>query len=293
MAVGVTLHADINDVMPKFIGPAQFFYDHAGAVKPLVTKYTLPDSSGPTYYIPRFPRLAAQHLQDGVPLNQMQKVTTDEVLAITPGEVGIQIVVGKRAARMAKEDVMAAVGKIAGNAMALIEDEDLITLFSSVTASKGGAGTTLLVGHILAAKTRIAGNATNPGAPPYFAVMHEYQYHDIAEGVLALSSGALQSGGLNDGMMSEVLEKGTVSRIGNVEIHVDSNVSIDSSDDATGCVFNREAFVHVTFSGMDTVNEYSNDLRATKINVTADYGVGLFDTNFACRLISDAVEPTN
>lgn len=292
MASGVTVYSDITDVMPKFIGPAAFYYDHAGVVKPLVTKYTLPDSSGPTYYIPRFPRLAAQHLVDGVPINQMQKITTEQVLAVTPGEVGIQVVVGKRAARMAKEDVMRAVGKITGNAMALIEDKDLITLFSSVTASKGGAGTTLLVGHLMAAKTRIAGNATNHGSPPFFAVLHEYQYHDIAEGVLALSSGAVQAGGLGSNA-EDVLEKWNVSRIGDIEIHRDSNIAADASDDGTGIVMTREALVHVTFSGMETVHEYSNDLRATKINVTSDYGVALFDTNFACRIISDIAEPTN
>ena len=295
MAQGITLYSDVDDILPKFIGPATYFYDHAGEVKPLVTKDTLPEGSGSTYYIPRFPRLTAAHLQDGEPINQMQKISTDEVIAVTPGEVGVQVLVGRRAARMAKEDVMRAVGKLTGNAMALIEDLDLITLFSAVTNSKGSTGSSLLIGQVTAAKSAIAGGSGNPGQGPFYGVLHEWQHHDIAEGVIGIESGVLGSGfGIQDGMAADVLQKWNVSRLGAIELHIDSNLPIvAASTSTTGCVFTPEAFHWVEFSGMETTTEYDNDLRATKINVISDYGTALFDTRFACRVISDATEPTN
>lgn len=290
MASGLTQFSDINDLMPKFIAPARYFYEQGQVMKPLVTQYTLPDGNGNTYYIPKFSRLTPARLDEGVPILHAQKINTDNALAIVPQEVGMQVLVSKRSNSFAKEDVLRAVGKITGNAMAIFEDQDLLGLFAGVTATKGGSGT-MTVGHVLAARSFIAGNATEPAPRPWSAVVHEWQYHPVATNVIGLTSGGFATIPSPDGLAADTLKDFWIDTIGQVKVYHDNNITVGSP--TTGCVFSKEAFVWLTFEGMTTNKTYDEDLRSHKINVIADYGYGMYQDVFACRLTTAAVEPDN
>jgi len=287
---GVQSQADIDDIMPTFIAPARTYYDVTGVVKPTFTEYTLPAASGPTYHIPRFPRLVAMDLEENMPIAQAQHVTTEEALQVTPSEVGMQVLIGRRSARMAKEDIMRIVGKLTGTAMAVKEDQDLITLFGTVTAVKGGAGQTAVPGFFHAAKTRIQAESKNYSE--VVAVVHDYQYHPVAANIVGGTFGSLTGIGLEDAS-ADVFKTGMFDMIAGVKVYKDINIEPDSSDDATGCAYTKEAFCYVKSTGLETTTNYDDDMRAHKINVLADYGYGLYDQSQACRIVSDASEPDN
>ena len=74
----------------------------------------------------------------------------------------------------------------------------------------------------------------------------------------------------------------------NVPIFEDGNLSVDSSDDATGVIADRGAMAYL--SSVDTRTERQRDasLRAWEVVMTADYGVFELDDSRGAGLIFDA-----
>jgi len=110
--------------------------------------------------------------------------------------IAVQLVLTDRVIRQASENVLREAGIIMGLALAKKLDTDLLTIidgFSTIIPSSGNTGA-LAMGHLMAGKAIVRGNATEPGdkAGPVVGVVHEWQWHDIREDAIGLATGDIR-----------------------------------------------------------------------------------------------------
>ena len=284
----------IENLYSRYIADAKYFYDHGTVMKNLIRKYDFPDGHGPTYYQPKFDRMTAIHLEESVPIQNAQRLVSNDTLTITPGEIGMEVLITEKAQRVVNENLMRAAGKITGNAMALLEEDDYLTLFSGVSRVNGGTGITLSPGLIQAARARVAANGTEPAPPPYYAVIHDWQYHYLAQDLAMIQGGNLSLPSDAGSIPHDILENYFIEKISGVSLFRDNNIEINASNySATGCLFSQEAFGRVEPYSMKSDKEWDRRARAWSLIVRGEYGFGEYSDYFAVRLDSDISGPVD
>jgi hypothetical protein len=293
MTTGITKTSTLSgDLAPKFIAPARMTMENKGIMEQLVDHETLPDHEGTVYYIPKFSTLSATSVTEGVELNNPQLLSTGST-EITPGMVGIEVIITDRAARTLTGGVIARAGELMGSAMARKLDEDLLTLLDGFSQSLVGASASLKPGHISAAHARIIGNATEPGEPPLYAVLHPFQYKAMLDSTIPFSSSAVTNP-VPDGPSGTLLKNYFMKSLLGVDIFADGNIDVDSSDDAKGGVFAKNALILVTTSlRLRHESERNVAAQSTEMYIFSDYGYGEFQDSWGVEIYSDASTPTS
>tara|TARA_R110000765_G_scaffold310652_1_gene403940 strand:- start:245 stop:808 length:564 start_codon:yes stop_codon:yes gene_type:complete len=179
------------------------------------------------------------------------------------------------------------IGKQLGDGMARKKDTDVHSLYSSLNGGTTvGAATKFmkasnLRGVIAYAKANKFGNQ--------LYILH----HPNAVAYLSKEAATVASAVTNaipDGWSADLLKNfwSGLRPMNNVPIFEDGNLSVDSSDDATGVIADRGAMAYL--SSVDTRTERQRDasLRAWEVVMTADYGVFELDDSRGAGLIFDA-----
>ena len=284
--MAVTTSASIGDVVDTVIAEARRTQMHRTVMEPLVRTYRVPRGAGDQLEIPKFGAVTANALAEGVDMANPQTLTTTKVV-VTPAEVGAQVVITDRALRTAREDMARAAGRVLGDAIAKKLDQDLLGLLDGFSTSLGGAGTNITMGHLRAAVSRLHA-AAEPAPLPYAAVLHPYQAHDLAANITPIGTYPIPSG-----ISQTVLENHWVARAFGVDVFQAGNLSVDTSDDAKGGVFSKEAVVLVIFKDWAVERERDASLRAWELNVVADYGFGEYEDSWGVEMYFDAATPSS
>lgn len=332
MATGITGKTAIADSLPDtFIAEVRLQVQEGPVMRSLVRNYELPQGEGGQWEMTELSRATAVALSDTVDLAASTQIT-DSTLQITPTEYGAQVVLTDLARDQVtkRTDMVRNVGRILGNAMTIKEDIDLLTQLDSFSVALGAAGSTLSVGHIMAAGAAIrsggqaAGAITagtqEPAPGPYYGVFNSNMLHNVSKqlslgspmGFTAATSAAfLKMGGYSGGNAldqstaavagaltvpadNRALRDAYVGRLGGVEVFADENLSKDASDDAKGGVFSKEAIIQVHFRGgprMETERDAS--LRATEHNIVLVKGIGEWKDAWGREMLFDAASATS
>jgi hypothetical protein len=243
--------------------------DEAGVARSCATGLTLGAHEGAVKYINNYGRAVAFNLQDGADMAQQQTLA-DTATGYQPTEVGVQITLGGRTMRrVADPDLMGRTAKILHNAYDLKEDGDGCTQLASFTGTTlGSAGVVVSPGIISAGAARVmVGNSrTNPEPPngDIFALIHPLSAHALhgrlipysnvptGTNVYGADNGAHAGVTVTNGGMTasgdELRRKGykAIGMVGGAIVKTDANIAVDASNDATGAVFAKEGFIHVT-----------------------------------------------
>jgi len=182
----------------------------------------------------------------------------------------------------ANENVIASLANQSGLALAEGLDDELIGLFSdaAITQSVGTAGTDNSVNDIMKAAATIRANKYNG---PLFAVLNPKQAYGIKAALTATTS-YQNSTSVADAVMSNYF----VGSIAGVTVLEHANVTIDGSDDATGCVFAPMAFGLAQRGGVSMETMRQAKERATDVVMTAVAGAGILRPELAVQIIGDA-----
>lgn len=210
---------------------------------------------------------------------------TPAVLAtLTPAEVGAQYLITDTRVESDPFGVRQAAAQELGFAMANKIETDLLGNFGSLTGgTAGAAGSTMTWGIFFAAVAQLrAQNA--PG--PYHAVLHPYQWHDLASS--AAISGMQNTPDFGDAVMRDRV----VARAYDVNIFISSNLTIDGSDDVTAAVFSPMALALDVRRAPRIEAERDASRRAEELNLSAIYAHGIWRPDFGVQIISDATTPT-
>jgi len=269
---------------------ARIVRENEGVMPQLVDKVTLGEGVGLSWNEISLAQLTAQAITETTTLDNPQQLS-DSLLTITPSVIGIETVITDRVAARISKNVYAKIGALAQNAIQRKKDEDGLAVLDGFSTSLCGAGSTLTSGHIGAATAVIKGNSTEPGKPPFYGVLHSYQMHDIEDELVA----GVGTYNVTDGLTARVLSDGFAGKLASAQMFTDDNISIDSSDDAKGGVFAKEAIVLVQGRAPRAVpvRDEAYGGGATKLYLYDEYAYAERLDSWGCELASDATAPTS
>lgn len=294
MAIGWTTTGSLADSLDNVRSSARVVREYEGVVPQLVDNVTLGEGIGLSWQEITYAALTAQAITETTDLDNPQQIS-DSLQTVTPTSAGIETFLTDRVQARINRKGYEKIGSLAQNAIQRKKDEDGLTIFATgATTASPGAGNTLTYGHIFAAKANISSNTTEPGLPPYRAVLHGFQVKDLQNELVAGVGTYI----MGDGITARVFSTGQVLPAAGVEVYEDGNITINSSSDATGGVFAMEGIVLVQGRaprivsvrnekrGGGGIHIYHYDEYAYGERPSAAYG-------WVQKIVSDATAPTS
>jgi len=291
MATGWTTTGALADSLPTVISSARLVREFEGVMPQLVDRVKLGEGIGLTWHEVSLAQLEAQRITENTDLQNAQQLS-DTDLSITPYDIGIHTFITDRVAARIDKKSYAKTGALAQNAIQRFKDEEGLDVLDGATTSLCGAGTTLTTGHIAAGVHRITSNATEPGPKPIRCVLHGYQIKDLYDELVA----AVGTENVMEGPTASVFREGWRLPIAGCEVYEDGNITIDSSDDAIGGVFSKEAIVLVEGRTLRTHVQYRPERGGggNSVYIYDEFAYGERSSgNWLYEIKSDATAPTS
>ena len=293
MAAGDTITQSLADSLDTVVASARQIREQEGVMPNLVDKVTLEDGTGTSWREISMAQLTAQAITETTRLDNPQQMS-DTAFAITPTVVGIQTLITDRVASRVIKKSYAQLGSLAQNAIQRKKDEDGLAVVSGATTQLNTAGAAMASSFIAAAVYQISSNATEPGNPPYRAVLHGFHLKDIWDELTAAVDTVERSD--ISGITARVFQEGYRGKIAGAEIFEDGNMSIITGDDAVAGVFAQEAIVLVQGRSPRTATVRREDIGggATVMYLYDEYAYGERSAgNWLFSIIADATAPTS
>lgn len=296
MPAGMTTTTVLTDSLDDVRTSARIINEYEGVMAQLADRQYLGDGIGNSWNEISYAQLTASAITEQTNMDENFSQISDSLLTITPTMIGVSTFLTDRLKKMMNRTGYAQIGVLAANSIIRKIDKDGITALDGATTSLGGAGTTLTSGYISAGSSRITGNATEPGVPPIYCVLHGFQIKDISDELIAgVGTYVVDS---QDGLTPRVFKEGYrgVTNAGGAMIFEDGNITIDSSDDAKGGVFAKKGLVLVMERDIDVKEKYMPNIGGggNAVYVYAAYAYGERSSgNWLYEIYSDATAPTS
>jgi|SRR3990167_3598021 len=291
MAVGTTTTGSLADSLDDIVASARSRREYDGVVTQLVDKKTLDPNTGTSWKEALFEQLEVTAVTEQTENDNAQQFV-DSAITVTPSMFQIVTCITDKVRRNLNRASLAQMGKLAGQAMVRNQDEQGLTAMDGSTTVLGTAGATVTTNLITAARYRISSNATERGMPPYNAVFHGYILKSLANELTA----SVGSSEVTSGITAEVLKSGFKLPISSVNIYEDGNVTIDSSSDAKGFVFAKDAWILVRGLNIRTETERKPGRGggADLVYLTEEFAFGERSAgNWSYEILGDAATPTS
>lgn len=233
-----------------------------------------------------YPEVTASSVAETEDFANPTRFGKSELAVLTPGEVMAQIMLSRRRMETDPDNARGDAATELGAALAKKIDTDILSNAASLTAGTiGGSGSAATWGQFFAALSLLRGGNV---PPPYYAVLHPYQYYQMGTAVSA-QAGVSQTNAPD--FQDTVMKQFWVSRVGGVDIFLSNNV-YTSSTDAYGCMFNPNAMAFDSRRGITLEPEYDASKRAWELNCHALYAHGIWRPLWGVTILSDASTPT-
>ncbi|MCK9601717.1 MAG: hypothetical protein M0R06_21925 [Sphaerochaeta sp.] len=291
MPTGNTTTGSLADSLDTIVASARVVREFEGVMPQLVDKVTLGEGNGTSWKEVTLAALTAQAITENTELKNYQQLS-DTAMNITPTMIQIAVLITDKVKAVMNKKAWAKTGGLAQNAIQRKKDEDGLAVLDAATTSLCGAGTTLTSGHVSAAVDRIEGNAIEAGNPPFRCVLHGYQVRDIANELTA----GVGTYPIGEGETARVFKEGFRGTINQASVYIDGNITIDSSDDAKGGVFAKEAIILVQGMAPKTETQRRPDIGggADILYIRDEYAYGERQAGYwLYELYSDATAPTS
>lgn len=290
MTTGITNVSAYNSLFASIYERALLVARANCVMAQLVTPFS--DSSGTEQRIfSEREQATAQSVSEGTDYQSPDRMGKSSIATLTPGEVMAQTTISMRALRQdpqVREDA----GTELGLAMAQKIDQDLISVFPSLTGSAtggplGAAGSAHTWGIQLAAQAQLhAGNVP----PRYNVVLHPYQAFDLTSAVNLVKDLASTPESVKNGLAADMF----LGRYQMMDFYVSNNIDIDGSDDAKGAIFNAGAIALDTRVAPQMLPpEFDASAREWELNIYADYAYGVRRPTWGIDIDSDATAPVS
>ncbi len=305
-----------GNLLKLMIASARMTPQQEGNLTNIFQNDPLPSGMGTTWNSPKFGILTASSLTQGVDMTQQQALTASNV-AVTPGEVGVQVVLTRKSLAQWSEDVAARAGRIMRQAMDRKKDLDISGLFAGFSRVTGSATTVPSIGTITASVALLgsgpnipatgvaqaAGLGYDVASGPYVTVVTPVSAHYLTRGLLGgpstTASVTTASIGVTGGLQEQAAKQGAraIGDLGGTTVYVNPNLAkIASNDESDSFVGEKGAIVYVPMNydalgDIDT--EVDKSLRAIELNYVEDYGFAELDDNKGILLKLNNAPPTS
>ena len=171
--------------------------------------------------------------------------------------------------------------------MARKKDTDVHALYSSLNG-----GTTLGAATKFMKASNVQGAITYAKANKFGSQIY-ILHHPNSVAYLSKESATVASSGsaeISSGWTAALLKAfwSGLRPMNGVSIFEDGNLSVDSSDDATGVIADKSAMAVLNSVETRTERQRDASMRATEVVITSDYGVFELDDSRGAGLIFDA-----
>lgn len=290
MAAGRTITGSLADSLDVIVASARNTREYGGVMQQLVDRYTLDKNTGLDWKEILLARMTAQRIQETTVLNNPQQYS-DTAITVTPTFIGIETFVSDRTKDRISTKTLVRMGSVPQMAVEILKNADGLTQLDSFSNSFCGAGNTLTTGHITAAMSLITGNTTEPGVSPFRCVLHPHQVKDIEDEIIAGVGTYI----MVPGMTQETFTTGFRGMIAEAQVYVDGNITIDSSTDAKGGVFAKEAIVLVQGAAPKILPKYREEIGAGgwSLYLYDEYAYGERLDTWGVEIYSDATQSTS
>ena len=251
--------------------------EHNMPVVGLIEKFTL-GKGEKQLDIPKAGQVDAQDLVDGIDLTDSEDINAS-IVSATTSEVGLKFIITDKLARQFNQDVMAVVGRQAGDAMARKKDTDAIALFAGFSTQLGADGAAFSLANATSVIARAKGDkfGLNP-----FIVHHPNAIFKLTQSLQT----PLATYPLPDVFnRPPVKDFFTGVRIGGVPFFEDGNIEkVSGVDSGYGVIATQGAMGYITSAGQNVERQRDASLRATEMVMTEDYGMFELDDSKGARL---------
>ena len=275
---------NLSSVQRTIIAQMRYTEEHNMPVVGLIEKFTL-GKGEKQLDIPKAGQVDAQDLVDGVDLTDSEDINAS-IVSATTSEVGLKFIITDKLARQFNQDVMAVVGRQAGDAMARKKDTDAIALFASFSNTMGADNHLMSLANTTAVISK--GKALKIGANPFF-VHHPNAVFKLTQSLTT----PLATYPLPDVFSKPpVKDFYTGVRIGGVPIFEDGNIQKVTNDSGYGILATQGAMGYITSAGQNVERQRDASLRATEMVMTEDYGMFELDDSKGVRVQFDIPDLT-
>ena len=282
MATGLNISStsSLSDMSAIAIASAIANVEPAGASSQLVARYDL-GKGEKSVTVPLWQRLTAAALTEGVMMQAPQQVAVT-TKSLTTSEHGLLTFLSDRLTRQNNENIISEVGTFQGLGVGRLREQDIITLYDSVTGlSIPGAGVEGNIRHIAGAVSYLrTDNNSGTHGPAFGAVngvFHPEQIRRFVEEATGMQSGGsagLAAQPIPAGMSDEVIEnyfRGT-ERLMNARIWENGLITRDGSNDSKGCIHIEQAFALGMHNEITAESQRVPRLRGEDLVTTAEWG---------------------
>ena len=276
MATGLSLSSTSNLTNGQriIIASAKEAFEPAAPDPDLIESERIPTGSK-QWDISTYARLTdAPALTEGVDLSSVQQLATN-TLQLTPAEHGILVTLSNRLIRrQGDSSVVTVAGRQIGSSLRRRMAKDVISLYDGFSKSIVGTTAAIDITHFRGAVAYLLSdnNASFGPAPmPLHAALHIEQISDI---IADLSDPGTSVG--RDGYSAELMQRwwrGSDKLYG-IPIFHSGNIQKDSTPDAKGAIFAKEALYMVIANDSDVTEEDDNSLRAREYGIFQEWAEG-------------------
>jgi hypothetical protein len=285
MATGLSLSSTsgLTNGQRIIIASAKEAFEPAAPDPDLIESERIPTGSK-QWDISTYARLTdASALTEGVDLSSVQQLATN-TLQLTPAEHGILVTLSNRLIRrQGDSSVITVAGRQIGSSLRRRMAKDVIALYDGFSQTVVGTGQAMDITHFRGAAAYLLtdNNASFGPAPmPLQAALHIEQISDIvadlSHGIPDDVSRTADSGHSFSGLSAELIQRwwrGS-DRLYGIPIFHSGNIERDSSSDAKGGIFAKEALYMVVANDSDVTEENDNSLRAREYGIFQEWAEG-------------------
>ena len=289
--MATTIATDLSNGQIAMVAAARYTYESKSLTPQLFTRMQL-EQGEKSKYIPKFGKITAADLTDGVDMTEAQQLSITGTTHSTD-EAGCKVIITKKLRHQLKEDAYRAAGIVVGNGMNKKIDQDGLTLFSGLDIAIGAAGSTFSLNYLQAAVSQCLGQE-EPVPEPIVCVIHPYHLHNVV-GEIATPASTTVAMTMPDAIQSAALLQHFrgIEKLFATRIYATARITADTADDAYGAVFAKEAFIYLVGWGPDNWIVYKDSLRGWEIGIVADYAMVEEDGSYGRALLFDASAPVS
>tara|TARA_R110000824_G_scaffold43061_3_gene126092 strand:+ start:5005 stop:5871 length:867 start_codon:yes stop_codon:yes gene_type:complete len=279
-----TTTTTLNDLIANVVQEALFVASERSVMRGLVRNYTVPKNTGLTLQVPLYPAQTAEDLTEGTDMDgtAADDAISTNVATITLAEVGIMTTVSDLAINHSVSNVIADLGKLFGEAVAVKIDKKLTALFSGFSTYAFGSATdtqsTITAAAIFKAAATLRASAV-PG--PYFGVFHPQAIYNLKASLT--NTFVNPNGGTS--VVNQAMSEGFIGRIAGVDIYETANVVQDSATSVVNGVFSRDALGLAIGQDIKITTQRDESKRASEVICTAVLGVKELHDTYGCQVV--------
>jgi len=276
---------NLENASKIIIAAARYTEEHNAPAMALIESFSLPKGAKQVT-VPKVGQMTVSDLTDGQDIVDEEEIGMTTV-DLTAAEVGAKVILTDKLVREQQNNVFTIIGKQLGDAMARKKDTDVHALYSSLNG-----GTTLGAATKYMKASNVQGAITYAKANKFGSQIY-ILHHPNSVAYLSKESATVASSGsaeISSGWTADLLKDfwSGLRPMNGVSIFEDGNLTVDSSDDATGVIADKSAMAVLNSVETRTERQRDASLRATEVVITSDYGVFELDDSRGAGLIFDA-----